>query len=250
MRSFLVIFIILAFAAGGAALHTPLPLAQYILALDLYSQGRFNESVKEFNNLISEHPEQVRHIGNSLYWQGLAFFAMKKYKQAEKNFSRVIGDFKESDFCVQARYQLGRTRYARGQYPAAMKVFTDFYKTFTRSSLRDNSLFWRGVCHYKSRDNKRALNDFYEVLKKFPLGNKADASRYMITLIKGGKGRPEVIIQKVTVPAENNLGDLAELLKTKEEALKEKEAAIMTKEEALKAKEEIINQAQDKLNVK
>jgi TolA-binding protein len=251
MRIPVVFLSILLYAVSLSALHTPLPLAQYILALDLYSQGRYGDSIKEWSNLIVEHPEQTRYIGNSYYWQGLCFFAQGKYSKAEKNFNKVINSYPEADYYVHSVYQLGRTKYCQKEYGRSIRIFSNFYKTYKKSSLRDNSLFWRGVSHYKSKDNKKALADFYEVIKKFPLGNKDDAARYMIALIKGGpRGEPEIVIQKVMVPAENNLGDLAELLRTKEEALREKEAAVLAKEDALKAKETIIDQAQEKLNVK
>ncbi|MDD5066715.1 MAG: tetratricopeptide repeat protein [bacterium] len=250
MRIFIILLSILTLSQNGLALHKPLPFAQYILALDLYSQGDYYSSLKEFNNLKDEHPEQTRYVGNSYYWKGLCYYALKKYSQAEKQFNKVINYYPKSDYYVQSVYQLGKTKYSMKQYGPAIRIFSDFYRKYRRSDLRDNSLFWKGVCYYRMKDNKKALNDFYEVLKKFPLGNKDDAARYMILLIKGGSGQPEIIYQKVEVPADNKLGDLAELLRTKEAALKEKEAAVAAKEDTLKAKEDIINQAQEKLNVK
>lgn len=232
----------------GLALHTSLTLAQYILSLDLYSRGKYGYAIKEFNNLIKEHPTDAKYVGNSYYWIGQCHIALKEYTKAEKSFSKVRTLYKESNYYIPSYYHIGRAKYSQKKYQQAKGIFYQFYKKYKKSNLVDNALFWHGVCNYKLKNNKEALKDFKKVLKLYPLGNKADASRYMITLMQGT--RTEVIVEKPVQVQDAKLGDLAELLKTKEEALKEKEITINAKEEALKAKEEVINQAQEKLDVK
>ncbi len=222
-------------------LNIALPDVQYTLALDLYMWGNYNSSIKEFNNLINEHPENTKYIGKAYYWIGLNYLSLKKAETAGKYFEKVINEYSYSAFYRNAYYYNGRVRYIRKHYNTAIKIFSTFYSKYPYHDLADNAMFWKGVCSWRQKKNKTALSYFYKVISKYSKGNKADASRYMIQLIKGGRGKTIV----KTLPADTSyLDDWAELLKTKEEALKEKEKQIGIKEKTLVGKEKVINHAQ------
>ncbi len=238
------IFILIFFWSNINALNVTLPYVQYTLSLDLYRASRYNSSIKEFNNLINENPEQMGYIGKANYWLGLNYFALKKFKTADSYFRKVINYHPNCDFYKHAIYYHGQSQYMQKHYNTAMKIFTGFYNKYPWHELADNSMFWKGVSYYKLKNNKTALKYFYRVIKKYPTGNKADASRYMINLILGvGK---KVIVKKIDSA---ELDALAELLKTKEEALIEKEKEISTKEKVLTEKEKIIMDAQEKFKI-
>lgn len=231
------------------SLHITLPQAQYMLALELYSKGRYRSAITEFKNLIKEHPGAIEYVANSYYWLGLSYLSLRKYKGAERNFKYVLTHFPKSKYYVNSLYQLGRTYYIWKRRKKAIKIFTKLYKRYPRHELADNALLWRGVSYYKLKNTKRALKDFYTILRRYPRGNKADAARYMITYIKGGA--PTVIVKKV--PAKeidtSKLQSWEELLKTKEQALEEKEKELKAKESILDEKEQLIDKAQKEFKI-
>ncbi|MBN1898876.1 MAG: tetratricopeptide repeat protein, partial [Spirochaetes bacterium] len=169
----LIIFtvIILLSAEVIYSLHTPLPMAQYNLALGLYMKGHYHSAVKEFRNLINEHPESEKYLSRGRYWLGLSYLAIKKYKLARDNFSYVINHFPRSLYYIDSIYQLGRTYYQWNKRNTAIKYFKKVHKRYPGHELADNSLLWEGVSYYKLNNKDSALSRFYTILKKYPKGN-------------------------------------------------------------------------------
>ena len=89
----IIILVLLFFQSSFYALNITLPYVQYTLALDLYSNGRYHNSIQEFNNLINEHQWNANYVGKANYWLGLNYFNLKKYKIDDSYFQKVVKNY-------------------------------------------------------------------------------------------------------------------------------------------------------------
>jgi TolA-binding protein len=76
--------------------------------------------------------------------------------------------------------------YERNNMIAFASRFQAFQQRFAKSSLMDDAIHLAGLMALSNRDYGQALKHFNQVLKKYPLSNKASASMYAkgITLKK------------------------------------------------------------------
>ncbi len=79
-------------------------------------------------------------------------------------YDRAYGDFKNG------RYQQARVRFEK------------FLKTYPKSDLADNALYWIGNSFFKEKNFKESITAFEDVIKKFPRGNKVPDAYYLQAL--------------------------------------------------------------------
>jgi tol-pal system protein YbgF len=65
---------------------------------------------------------------------------------------------------------------AAGQCPRAIPALNGFASKHKDSPLADNALYWAARCHAARRDQNQAISKFYEVVTKYPKGDKAAAA--------------------------------------------------------------------------
>lgn len=63
-----------------------------------------------------------------------------------------------------------------GQCPRAIQALNGFAAKHKESPLADNALYWAARCHAARRDQNQAISKFYEVVTRYPKGDKAAAA--------------------------------------------------------------------------
>ncbi|MDY7031692.1 MAG: tetratricopeptide repeat protein [Thermodesulfobacteriota bacterium] len=78
---------------------------------------------------------------------------------------------------VEDRYRKAVYLCMDGRYKESRKLLMMLPAQEIREDLRDNLLFWMGLCFYREGKYHEALNEFQKLLELYPKGNKAPEAR-------------------------------------------------------------------------
>jgi len=293
MESVKIISIVLIFvfmAVVPICLYSQVPSveeAQFNLALALYKQDRFQESIVEFRRLLFDL-KTVSYRDACYFYAANAYLSLGKISEARDNFRIIVDTFQKGRYHSDALYLYGRCEYLLENYSKAIALFDLYLKLYPSHIYADNCLYWKAesLLDLGRREDARVM--FSEVIKRYPMGNKADAARFKIRLMEledrlgkyGGSipGTGEVS-GKATAYSEEDmqmrerehqyleeierLNTQIDLLKTelnnlkeigrgsgvdKEAQIEEKVKALTAWENILRVKEEALNQKEQELN--
>ncbi len=90
------------------------------------------------------------------------------YASAEKALKRFLADNPKDKLAGSARYWLGETYYARGQYRDAAESFLATYRDFPRSQKAPDSLLKLALSLEGLGEKEAACATYREVEKKYP----------------------------------------------------------------------------------
>ncbi len=124
---------------------------------------------------IAGSETQVATLGNvapedprASYDRAYAFVVAGDYASAEKALKRFLADNPKDKLAGSARYWLGETYYARGQYRDAAESFLATYRDFPKSAKAPDSLLKLALSLEGLGEKEAACATYREVEKKFP----------------------------------------------------------------------------------
>jgi tol-pal system protein YbgF len=112
----------------------------------------------------------------------------------------------------QTVYDTAYADYSRGNLDLAVVGFRQFLELEPRAELTDNALYWLGECFYRQAKFNKAIDQFDQVLTRFPNGDRVASA-----LLKKGYAylemgqRAQGIVQLQAVACEHRGKDEAEL---------------------------------------
>jgi TolA-binding protein len=80
--------------------------AQYYIAYIHYSQGNYDDAVKEFDLVLEKYPSDNNKIPDALYYKGMSLTRLGKRTQGSEEFKKLLKDYPKSDYSRQACDQL------------------------------------------------------------------------------------------------------------------------------------------------
>ncbi|MCA9538912.1 MAG: tol-pal system protein YbgF [Myxococcales bacterium] len=87
-------------------------------------------------------------------------------------------------------FKAAQGRFRAGDLTAAVRGFERFVETWPSHGYADNALFWLGRCRYDRAEYPAALATFRKVLERYPTGNQVPDALLMIGLTLDKLGRP------------------------------------------------------------
>jgi len=78
----------------------------YKHALSLYNDRDYQGSLKEFEQVLTEHPDH-KLAENARYWRGECFYALKDYPQSLSEFQRVLDEYPKGNKVPDALLKIG-----------------------------------------------------------------------------------------------------------------------------------------------
>lgn len=73
-------------------------------------------------------------------------------------------------------YQTAYRDYQRGNWDLAVEGFTDFLRANPDSDLADNAAYWIGESHYSQQKYREAIEQFDQVVSRFPESDRIPAA--------------------------------------------------------------------------
>ena len=106
-------------------------LAQYQLAFDLLSEGRFERAANAFTDFLADFPES-RYGDNARFWKGECLYALRKFEPALEEFRSLVASHPDSPRIPGARlkigfilHELGRSEEAAEELRALVEAAPD-----------------------------------------------------------------------------------------------------------------------------
>lgn len=134
----------------------------------LYRNGDNAEAVEQFNEYLNNTPAGDVNIPLARYDLGYARFALKDYKNAGINFSKVVDNPGRlgKEVVVDALNRLADTEYYSNNFSAAAANYTKAYGM--NPAAGDYPLFQQAVIQGYQRDNKAKIATINRLLTEFP----------------------------------------------------------------------------------
>ena len=105
--------------------------------------------------------------GEELYDQGYALFHQQKYPEAERAFRLFLTRFPTSDLADNALFWIGESRWARGDFAAALESYTTTVEKYPDGNKVPDALLKAGRCLESLGQRARAMRTYEEVVLRF-----------------------------------------------------------------------------------
>lgn len=115
---------------------------QYERALDILKEGRYEEAAKAFRVFLSDHPDS-RYGANARYWLGEAYYVVRDFDTAQKEFAEVVERFPRDPKVSDSLLKLGFIHYERQEWRQAretLKRVVDQHPGSTAARLAQDRL--------------------------------------------------------------------------------------------------------------
>ncbi|MCS3904192.1 tol-pal system protein YbgF [Methylohalomonas lacus] len=116
--------------------------ADYDAAFDMLKAGRYDDSIKAFEQFLDNHPDS-EYAGNAGYWLGEAHYVNRDFEQAIAAYQRVLDDYSDSAKVPDALLKLGYSQQELGNKEQARNTLQDLrerYPETTAASLARDRL--------------------------------------------------------------------------------------------------------------
>lgn len=127
---------------AGAPLNPEQEQAAYQKAFDFLKEGRYDEAVAAFHNMLADYPSG-KLSDNVQYWLGEAHFAARRFREAADEFDKVINSYPQSSKVPDAMLKLGFSYYELSNWAKARQSLEQLmarYPQSTAAQLADKRL--------------------------------------------------------------------------------------------------------------
>ncbi len=155
----------------------------------------FNIACSSDNRMSSTGNNENIKTPEEIYFNAKNLFDKKEYILANEKFIELKKLYPLSNEAIQAEIMIGFISYLRMDYDTAILQFQKIINKYPSHKNLDYVYYMRAMCNYEQithhsldgKFNELALNDFNQVIKRFPKSEYAKDSRQKIILVKSNK---------------------------------------------------------------
>ncbi|MDR2612896.1 MAG: tol-pal system protein YbgF [Deltaproteobacteria bacterium] len=118
----------------------------------------------------------------SRYNRALALVRGRRYAEAEQSFRSFLNDYPNGRLSPNARYWLGESHYARGDFAGALAEFLRGYRDYPESAKAPDCLLKAAYSQSKLGDGPGAMESLRVLLDRYPGSSSAG-------LVRSGRSR-------------------------------------------------------------
>jgi len=125
-----------------------------------------------------EKPESVRTVTEGVdiakrFYEALSLFSQEKFEEAINIYKEILSIKKFKDeatakFAEKSQFELGRCLMKLERYTEAIENFSNLIKKFPRTELLKESLYNIGVCYEAMKNYQKAINFYQKVINMPP----------------------------------------------------------------------------------
>ena len=172
--------------AKEAPQHQVIPKALFRAGLSYGALGRWAQCESALTRLAQEQPE-FPNLAEAELWRGRALAAQRKERPARAAFERVLA-LDRGELAARARLGLGRMAEDADRHEEALAEFLKVAVLFGHEAEVSEALYRAGVCLERLEDPDKALDQYREVVAKYPASAFAGPSQERIEALSGGSG--------------------------------------------------------------
>jgi len=152
---------------------------------------------------ITQKKESIKKPEN-MYLDAMKSFDSENYEVALIKFDEITKFYPLSNESIQSEIMIGFVHYIRLDYEKAILNFDRVIMKYPSHKNLDYVYYMRALCSYEQLNNAQldgiyneiAINDFNQVIKRFPLSRYAKDSRQKIVLVKSNQAAKHMSIGK------------------------------------------------------
>ena len=132
----------------------------------------YKGAVAKYNAALVEIQENIstkvaaEYQADLNYILGHLFYKVERFESAERQLTKVIDDFPDSNFADDAWYAIGDMNYKLQSYLECRRAFTKILESFPRSDLRDDAQYFTAKSLLEELDYEGAYLAFDELTTK------------------------------------------------------------------------------------
>jgi tol-pal system protein YbgF len=118
-----------------------------------------------------------------LYQSGLRTFNNRVYEKASAIFNDVLKQYPRGEYADNARYWIGESYYAQGDFASAIASFNHVFD-FKNSSKADDAQFKIGLSYLKMGQSAMAKEELKKLVDRYPASEYLDRAKRYLAEIK------------------------------------------------------------------
>lgn len=132
-----------------------------------FDQRRCDEAVTTLNAMRSAVPEAVNTVDGATYDTARCLYETGRYTEAESMFALIARVDRASSDVIRALYFLGRARYRRDDFDAAVEIFEEFRARYPGHPYSVRASYYAGRARYQQDALDSALA-YFETTRAAP----------------------------------------------------------------------------------
>ena len=105
----------------------------YQSAFNLLKAGRYDQAAKSFQKFLGEYPTG-KFADNAQYWLGESYYVTRNFDNALREFNTLVSDHPDSQKVTHALLKIGYIHDELGQKEKAREILTDLTKNYPQST--------------------------------------------------------------------------------------------------------------------
>lgn len=176
-------------------------------AAALIGLGRYHYVMGDYRAALGrlEEAREARGEGGdhalARYWLGRTLLALGEWDDARRAFEAVIGDRAAGDLAEGATFLLGEVMRARGDDGAAARIFGECRAKWPRGSYLAAARFGEARARERQGDKREAAALYADILRDFPSSIEAADSRAWLAVQRTERGPATARDDRPPVPA-------------------------------------------------
>lgn len=138
--------------------------ASLLLGQCYFFKGQYLKAYDVFQGLL-QHSE---FKDATLFWLGETYFKGSDYKNAEKQYSRLLELYPDSVYAPQAHYSLGWNYFEQSEFQKAKESFLRLIRQFPHHQLVEDASFKLAESEYNLHAYENAITYFKNYVLSFP----------------------------------------------------------------------------------
>ncbi len=136
--------------------------------VDALSKDRQHEKAIEAAQILQQRFPDNEYTVNAVYFEGAAWFALKRYSRAREKFSEVIERDSSGRLAEVASYQKGDTYFFSDRFTRAIRSYDEYLRKYPDGEYAASAVYMQGNAYWSMQDFAAAGRKFRMVVNKYP----------------------------------------------------------------------------------
>ena len=145
---------------------------------------QWDKSLELLDKCIGQFPDSP-HFPQALYEKGRALQNQNKLDDAMKAYETVIAKATNQEVAARAQYTIGEIQFGKKDYKEAIRSFYRVIAGYGYPKWQADAMFEAARCFKELKLNDKAIEQFRELIQKYPQSDKVPVAKDQIKALGG-----------------------------------------------------------------